>query len=64
LDLMAQRHNAQRRRLVRSARLWSGALRVRDGCSILVHGVTATPLMTRIDARRRREVLRQDQTQP
>lgn len=33
-------------------------------CSILVHGVTATPLMTRIDAWRRREVLRQDQAQP
>ncbi|KRA57305.1 cation transporter [Caulobacter sp. Root656] len=33
-------------------------------CSILVHGVTATPLMTRIDAWRRREVLRQDRAQP
>jgi NhaP-type Na+/H+ or K+/H+ antiporter len=33
-------------------------------CSILVHGVTATPLMTRIDAWRRREVLRHDEPQP
>ena len=33
-------------------------------CSILVHGVTATPLMTRIDAWRRREVLHQDEPQP
>ena len=33
-------------------------------CSILVHGVTATPLMTRIDAWRRREVLHQDDPQP
>jgi NhaP-type Na+/H+ or K+/H+ antiporter len=33
-------------------------------CSILVHGVTATPLMTRIDAWRRREVLHQDAPQP
>ncbi|HWW24800.1 MAG TPA: cation:proton antiporter [Caulobacter sp.] len=32
-------------------------------CSILVHGVTATPLMTRIDAWRRREVLRKDEAQ-
>ncbi|MEJ2814881.1 MULTISPECIES: cation:proton antiporter [unclassified Caulobacter] len=33
-------------------------------CSILVHGVTATPLMTRIDAWRRREVLHRDDPQP
>jgi NhaP-type Na+/H+ or K+/H+ antiporter len=33
-------------------------------CSILVHGVTATPLMTRIDSWRRREVLHQDKSQP
>jgi NhaP-type Na+/H+ or K+/H+ antiporter len=33
-------------------------------CSILVHGVTATPLMARIDAWRRREVLHQDTPQP
>jgi len=33
-------------------------------CSILVHGVTATPLMTRIDAWRRREILHEDETQP
>ena len=33
-------------------------------CSILVHGVTATPLMARIDAWRRREVLRRDNPQP
>lgn len=33
-------------------------------CSILIHGVTATPLMTRIDAWRRREVLHQDDPQP
>jgi NhaP-type Na+/H+ or K+/H+ antiporter len=33
-------------------------------CSILVHGVTATPLMARIDAWRRREVLHQDDPQP
>jgi NhaP-type Na+/H+ or K+/H+ antiporter len=33
-------------------------------CSILVHGVTATPLMTRIDAWRRREVLHEDDPQP
>jgi NhaP-type Na+/H+ or K+/H+ antiporter len=33
-------------------------------CSILVHGVTATPLMARIDAWRRREVLGEDKAQP
>lgn len=33
-------------------------------CSILVHGVTATPLMARIDTWRRREVLREDDAQP
>ncbi|KQY31094.1 cation transporter [Caulobacter sp. Root1455] len=33
-------------------------------CSILVHGVTATPLMTRIDAWRRREILNRDKPQP
>lgn len=44
-------------------RLWSIAGFV-VLCSILVHGVTATPLMTRIDAWRRREVLRQDEPQP
>jgi len=33
-------------------------------CSILVHGVTATPLMTRIDAWRRRDVLHDDKPQP
>jgi NhaP-type Na+/H+ or K+/H+ antiporter len=33
-------------------------------CSILVHGVTATPLMTRIDAWRRRKVLHEDSPQP
>jgi NhaP-type Na+/H+ or K+/H+ antiporter len=33
-------------------------------CSILVHGVTATPLMARIDAWRRREVLREGRPQP
>lgn len=33
-------------------------------CSILVHGVTATPLMARIDAWRRRERLREDEAQP
>lgn len=33
-------------------------------CSILVHGVTATPLMARIDAWRRREVLHRDESQP
>ena len=32
-------------------------------CSILIHGVTATPLMTRIDAWRRREVLREERPQ-
>ena len=33
-------------------------------CSILVHGVTATPLMSRIDAWRRREVLGETDPQP
>lgn len=33
-------------------------------CSILIHGVTATPLMIRIDAWRRREVLHQPDEQP
>jgi NhaP-type Na+/H+ or K+/H+ antiporter len=33
-------------------------------CSILVHGVTATPLMARIDAWRRREVLHETEPQP
>ena len=33
-------------------------------CSILVHGVTATPLMARIDAWRRREVLKEPDPQP
>lgn len=32
-------------------------------CSILVHGVTATPLMARIDTWRRREVLREKEPQ-
>jgi NhaP-type Na+/H+ or K+/H+ antiporter len=33
-------------------------------CSIVVHGVTATPLMAKIDAWRRREILREDTPQP
>ncbi|MFZ0268327.1 cation:proton antiporter [Caulobacter sp.] len=33
-------------------------------CSIVVHGVTATPLMSRIDAWRRQEVLLQSKKQP
>jgi sodium/hydrogen antiporter len=33
-------------------------------CSIVIHGVTATPLMTRIDSWRRQEVLLQKKKQP
>ncbi|MGR4864598.1 cation:proton antiporter [Caulobacter sp. LARHSG274] len=33
-------------------------------CSILVHGVTATPLMARIDTWRRRTAVREDRAQP